>query len=51
MCCGNKEHLLDMNIAHACGICKYYDIDLLFGKVDKEPCITCKKGDCRFKHE
>jgi len=50
MPCGNKEHNLNKNIIHACGICKYWTINCYFDKSKLvEPCITCKKGNCQFQ--
>lgn len=46
MTCGNKEH---EELVHACGLCKYWTIDIYFNqKCISEECKVCKEGDCRF---
>ena len=48
MGCGNKDHFIDRTISHACGICKHWYVEIYFKPVTKEPCVTCKNGDCQW---
>ena len=50
MACGNKEHLTDKSMNHACGVCKHWNIDVIVDEAIREPCLTCKTGDCKFEH-
>jgi hypothetical protein len=50
MACGNQEHFENKNIFHTCVLCIYWDINIHKNIITKEPCITCKQGDCQFTH-